>query len=118
MKSMWSPLAAIFFMTYFHRATGGPWPPRAPLDPLLLVVVRKVSKATLFFLLVTDFSTGMFKGCEYATTIYFSQIMGCVGFSFNVAIALREHLSLALNTIQPICCNKKITVAIVPCEQP
>ena len=30
MKSMWPPLAAIFFMTYFHRARGGPWPPRPP----------------------------------------------------------------------------------------
>ena len=29
MKSMRPPLAAIFFMTYFHRA-GGPWPPRPP----------------------------------------------------------------------------------------
>ena len=36
MKSMWPPLAAIFFMTYFYRALGGPWPPRHPLlDPLL-----------------------------------------------------------------------------------
>ena len=34
MKSMRPPSAAIFFMTYFHRA-GGPWPPRPPLDPLL-----------------------------------------------------------------------------------
>ena len=32
MKSMWPPLVAIFFMTYFHRAGG---PPSAPLDPLL-----------------------------------------------------------------------------------
>ena len=30
MKSMRAPLAAIFFMTYFHRP-GGPWPPRPPL---------------------------------------------------------------------------------------
>ena len=29
MKSMWPPLAAIFFMTYLYRA-GGPWPPRHP----------------------------------------------------------------------------------------
>ena len=29
MKSMWPPSAAIFFMTYFHRARGeGPWPLR------------------------------------------------------------------------------------------
>ena len=36
MKSMWPPLAAIFFMTYLYRAGGGgPWPPRHPLDPLL-----------------------------------------------------------------------------------
>ena len=38
MKSMWPPLAAIFFMTYFYRA-GGPWPPRPPLDPLLILFV-------------------------------------------------------------------------------
>ena len=30
MKSMRLPSAAIFFMTYFHRARGGPWPPRPP----------------------------------------------------------------------------------------
>ena len=30
MKSMRPPSAAIFLMTYFHRARGGPWPPRPP----------------------------------------------------------------------------------------
>ena len=38
MKSMWPPLATIFFMTYFYRAGGrsmAPLPP-APLDPLLV----------------------------------------------------------------------------------
>ena len=30
LKSMRPPLVAIFFMTYFHRARGGPWPPRPP----------------------------------------------------------------------------------------
>ena len=31
MKSMWPPLAAIFFMTCFYRARGGgAWPPRPP----------------------------------------------------------------------------------------
>ena len=35
MKSMRPPLAAIFFMTYFHRA-GGAMAPSAPLDPLLI----------------------------------------------------------------------------------
>ena len=29
MNSMWSPLAAIFFMTYFNR-TGGLWSPQPP----------------------------------------------------------------------------------------
>ena len=29
MKFMQPPLAAIFFMTHFHRA-GGPWPPQPP----------------------------------------------------------------------------------------
>ena len=42
MKSMWPPLTAIFFMTYFHRARG-PWPPRRPpLDPLLITVTGRV----------------------------------------------------------------------------
>ena len=37
MKSMWPPLAAIFFMTYFYRAwgEGGMAPSAPPLDPLL-----------------------------------------------------------------------------------
>ena len=35
MKSMWPPLAAIFFMTYFYRAWGGHGPLGTPLDPLL-----------------------------------------------------------------------------------
>ena len=35
MKSMWPPLATIFFMTYFHRAWGGGAWPLGPLDPLL-----------------------------------------------------------------------------------
>ena len=30
MKSMRPPSAAIFFVTYFHRARVGPWPPRPP----------------------------------------------------------------------------------------
>ena len=30
MKSMRPPSAAIFFMTYFYRARGGPWPPWPP----------------------------------------------------------------------------------------
>ena len=30
MKSMRPPSAAIFFMTYFYRAGGGPWPPWPP----------------------------------------------------------------------------------------
>ena len=30
MKSTWPPLAAIFFMTYFHRAGGGMVPFRPP----------------------------------------------------------------------------------------
>ena len=33
MKSMWPPLAAIFFMTNFYRAGGGGVPP----DPLLYI---------------------------------------------------------------------------------
>ena len=30
MKSMWPPLAAIFFMTHFYRAGGGGMAPSAP----------------------------------------------------------------------------------------
>ena len=37
MKSMRLPLAAIFFMTYFHRAGGGGGMAPLPLDPLLLI---------------------------------------------------------------------------------
>ena len=38
MKSMWPPLAAIFFMTYLYRAGGGGMAPSVPpLDPLLLL---------------------------------------------------------------------------------
>ena len=36
MKSMRPPSAAIFFMTYFHRARGGHGPLGPPLDPLLI----------------------------------------------------------------------------------
>ena len=45
MKSMWLPLAVIFFMTYFHRARG-PWPP-CPPDPLLrtsILLFRSTSR--------------------------------------------------------------------------
>ena len=35
MKSMRLPLAAIFFITYFHRARGGAMAPSAPPDLLL-----------------------------------------------------------------------------------
>ena len=35
MKSMWPPLAAIFFMTYLYRAGGTMAPSAPPLDPLL-----------------------------------------------------------------------------------
>ena len=35
MKSMWPPLAAIFFMAHFYRAWGGHGPLGTPLDPLL-----------------------------------------------------------------------------------
>ena len=42
MKSMQPPLAAIFFMTYFHRAGGGGHGPLSPPpDPLLMVLVRR-----------------------------------------------------------------------------
>ena len=38
MESMRPPLAAIFFMTYFHRARGGHGPLGPPLDPLLRIL--------------------------------------------------------------------------------
>ena len=42
MKSMQPPLAAIFFMTYFHRVRGG-MAPSAPLDLLLLISENSVT---------------------------------------------------------------------------
>ena len=46
MKSMWPPLVAIFFMTYFYRTGGGmaPLTPLAPLDPQLDLHIPHVSK--------------------------------------------------------------------------
>ena len=41
MKSMRLPSAAIFFMTYFHRAGGGAWSPRVPLPDTLLETHHK-----------------------------------------------------------------------------
>ena len=39
MKSMWLPLAAIFFMTYLYRAGWGDMAPSAPaVDPLLCLI--------------------------------------------------------------------------------
>ena len=42
MKSMWPPLVAVFFMTYFYRAWGGggAWPPRPPPPGSAPVKVR------------------------------------------------------------------------------
>ena len=40
MKSMWPPLAAIFFMTYLYRAGGAMAPSLPPLDPLLNCLVK------------------------------------------------------------------------------
>ena len=47
MKSMRLPLAAIFFMTYFHRARGGHGPLGPPLDPLLLWLCNGASSVLL-----------------------------------------------------------------------
>ena len=50
MKSIWPPSAAIFFMTYLYRAGGGgggEWPPRHPLDPLLLPFVFLKGKTSI-----------------------------------------------------------------------
>ena len=46
MKSMWPPLAAIFFMTCFYRARGGPWPPRPP--PGSATVIYCLNQAKIF----------------------------------------------------------------------
>ena len=53
MKSMWLPLAAIFFMTYLYRAEGGMAPSATPLDPLLIY------KNMLFLVLNTMYSVGI-----------------------------------------------------------
>ena len=61
----------------------------------------------------------MYKRCSHgvtATTIYFSQLMGCIGFTV-ITIAPCEHL-LTLNPMQPICYDEKIAAAIVPYQQP
>ena len=43
MKSMGPPLAAIFFMTYFHRARGAMAPSAPPpLDPLLIYHIKSI----------------------------------------------------------------------------
>ena len=47
MKSMWPPLAAIFFMTYFYRAWGGAWPPRHPPGSATVPNNNDKSKQTL-----------------------------------------------------------------------
>ena len=44
MKSMWPPLAAIFFMSYLYRAVGGHGPSASPLDLLLKVIKKLLSK--------------------------------------------------------------------------
>ena len=57
------------------------------------------------------------KGCSRCTNaiaIYFSQLVGWMGFGVIVTIAPCEHL----HWIHTTHCDKKITVAIVPCEQP
>ena len=42
MKSMWSPLVAIFFMTYFYRAGGGTtWPPHPHPNPATAITAPK-----------------------------------------------------------------------------
>ena len=48
MKSMQAPLAAIFFMTYFHRARGS-MAPSAPLDPLLVNSFIMVASERMFY---------------------------------------------------------------------
>ena len=46
MKSMRPPLAAIFFMTYFHRAGGHD--PLAPPDPLLATQAAPSEKIQIY----------------------------------------------------------------------
>ena len=52
MKSMWSPLGAIFFMTYFYRVGWGAWPPHPP-DPLLHISESVTSFSNIFISLHT-----------------------------------------------------------------
>ena len=49
-KSMWLPLAAIFFMTYLYRAGGGwAWPPRHPPGSATDVVLFTTEISSWFF---------------------------------------------------------------------
>ena len=56
--------------------------------------------------------------CPYdaiVTTIYFLQLIGCMGFSIVVTIVPYEQLhSISCNLF----CDKNIAVAISPCDQP
>ena len=55
MKSMWPPLAAIFFMTYLYRA-GGAWPPLG--TPPGSTTATRLVVAFLSFLMAPSHCTG------------------------------------------------------------
>ena len=75
MKSMRPPLAAIFFMTYFHRAGGGHGPLAPPLDPLLSPL-GKFGK----------FRRPIFSKCCYSTWHDIYRKLKCNFISSSVAI--------------------------------
>ena len=52
-----------------------------------------------------------------ATTVYYLQLMGCMGFTWHHCHNCTIW-TLTLNSVQPISCDKEIAVAIATCEQP
>ena len=90
-----------------------PQPPRAPVLPHLFrrtIVVRNHLDCVIKYIRL--------KGCSHdaiTIEIYFSQLMGCMGFSVVIAIVPCEHLLWI--SYYPFVAIK-IVLAIASCEQP
>ena len=90
MKSMWAPSAAIFFMTYFHRA-GGHDPLGPPLDPLLGIIWN------LTCILVAPVSNLSNREIHYflqsfATATYFNIILPILLGLLNKILTMRHSV--------------------------